>query len=239
MLSDPPPDASRTIYRQGRYRIPPGATEIVLARHGESAPYEAGVPHPTLDGHGDPELAPHGRVQAEHLGRRLAGGRVDAIYVSSLRRTHETAAPLAELTGLVPIVEPDLREVHVGEWEAGLFRQRVRERDPIAVEMFQRERWDTIPGAESNESLVERVQGAIDRIALAHPGRRVVVVAHAGVIGTALSIAAKASPFAFVGAENASISELLVHDRRWAVRRFNDVAHLEALAGVELEVTSG
>jgi probable phosphoglycerate mutase len=239
MLSDTREAEPRTVYRQGRYRVPPGATEILLVRHGESAPYQPGAPHPTLDGHGDPELAPHGRAQAEHLARRLAPSRVDAIYVSTLRRTHETAAPLAELTGVVPIVDADLREVHVGEWEAGLFRQRVRERDPLALEMFQRERWDAIPGAETNESLAERVRGALDRIALAHPGARVVVVAHAGVIGTALSIAAKASPFAFVGAENASISELLVHEGRWTVRRFNDVAHLETLTGAELEITPG
>ena len=226
----------RTVYRQGRYRVPPGATEILLVRHGESAPFEPGVPHPTLDGHGDPELAPHGRVQAEHLGRRLARGRVDAIYVSTLRRTHETAAPLARLTGLEPIVEADLREVHVGEWEAGLFRQRVRERDPIALAMFEQERWDVIPGAETNELLAERVKKVLERIAAAHPGQRVVAVAHAGVIGTALSIAARASAFAFVGAENASISELMVHEGRWAVRRFNDTAHLEDLAGSEVEV---
>ena len=62
---------------------------------------------------------------------------------------------------------------------------------------------------------------------------------NAGVIGTALSIAAKASPFAFVGAENASISELIVHDGRWAVRRCNDVSHLESLTGAELEAAAG
>ncbi|MBV8959175.1 MAG: histidine phosphatase family protein, partial [Actinobacteria bacterium] len=32
--------------------------------------------------------------------------------------------------------------------------------------------------------------------------------------------------FAFTGADNASISQLVVHDARWIVRRFNDTAHL-------------
>ena len=218
-------------YRQFRFTLPPGATEILLVRHGESAPFAAGVPHPTLDGQGDPALAPHGQVQAEHLARRLASERIDAIYVTPLVRTQETAAPLATATGLSPVVEPDLREVHVGEWEAGLFRQRVRERDPIAIEMFERERWDAIPGAESNESIAARVRAAIDRIAAAHPDGRVVAVAHAGVIGTALSIAAGATPFAFVGGENASISVLVVAGSRWSVRRFNDTAHLDGVEG--------
>lgn len=236
-MPDPHADATiapeRKIYRQGRYSLPPGATEVLLVRHGESAPFEPGVPHPTRDGQGDPPLAPHGRVQAEHLARRLAGGRVDAIYVTPLVRTQETAAPLAEATGLEPVVEADLREVHVGEWEAGLFRQRVRDRDPIALQMFERERWDAIPGAETNESLAARVRAAIDRIAAAHPDGRVVAIAHAGVIGTALSVATDASPFAFVGAENASISALVVAGGRWSVRRYNDTAHLEQLTGAE------
>ena len=34
--------------------------------------------------------------------------------------------------------------------------------------------------------------------------------------------------FAFVGADNASISELVVHDGRQVLRRFNDTAHLDA-----------
>jgi probable phosphoglycerate mutase len=223
------PAPERKVYRQGRYALPPGATEILLVRHGESAPYESGVPHPTLDGHGNPPLAPHGRLQAEHLGRRLAAERVDAIYVSPLVRTHETAEPLALATGLAPTVEPDLREVHVGDWEAGMFRERVRERDPIALRMFETERWDAIPGAESNESIGARVRRAIGRIAADHPGGRVVAVAHAGVIGTILSIATGASPFAFVGAENASISVLVVQGERWSVRRYNDTAHLDHL----------
>ena len=40
--------------------------------------------------------------------------------MTTLRRTHETAAPLAARLGLTPIVEPDLREVHLGEWEGEL-----------------------------------------------------------------------------------------------------------------------
>lgn len=237
-MADPHADATvapeRKIYRQGRYGLPPGGTELLLVRHGESAPFEPGVPHPTLDGQGNPPLAPHGHLQAEHLARRLAGERVDAIYVTPLLRTQQTAAPLAEATGLEPVVEPDLREVHVGEWEAGLFRQRVRERDPVALRMFERERWDAIPGAEPNESLAARVRAAVDRIAARHPDGRVVAIAHAGVIGTALSAASGASPFAFVGAENASISSLVVAGGRWSVRRYNDTAHLDRLAGAEL-----
>ena len=63
---------------------------------------------------------------------RLAGEGVDAIYVSKLRRTSETASALATALDLPMVVDPDLHEVFLGDWEGGVFRQRVAEGDPIA-----------------------------------------------------------------------------------------------------------
>src|SRR5436190_23963188 len=103
------PDEPPREYRQTRFKRPPGSTELILVRHGESEAMVPGRPFPLVDGHGDPALAPLGREQAEQVGVRLAAHPIDAIYVSTLRRTHETAAPLAARLGLVPIVERDLR----------------------------------------------------------------------------------------------------------------------------------
>jgi probable phosphoglycerate mutase len=222
-------DGRPTAIRQLRFVPPPGSTEIVLVRHGESAPFSPGTQQPLLDGQGDPELAELGRRQAERLAARLATGRVGAIYRSPLRRTGETAAPLALRLGLVPVIDDDLREVHVGEWEGGLFRQRMLEEDPLALEMVRSERWDVIPGAESNEDLAARIRAVIGRISTAHPGGRVVAVAHAGLIGMTISLACGARPLAFTHVENASISSLVVTGDRWVVRSFNNTDHLEDL----------
>lgn len=216
----------RPPYRQYRFSPPPGSCELLVVRHGESAPAVPGEPFPLVDGHGDPELSADGRWQAERLGERLAAEPLDAIYVTTLRRTHETAAPLAARLGLAPTVEADLREVYLGEWEGGLLRQKTAEGDPIVARMWAEQRWDVIPGAESHEVLTGRVVSAVTRIATAHPDQRVVVVVHGGVIGTMLAHATGARPFAFVGADNASISHLVVHEDRWIVRRFNDTGHL-------------
>ncbi|MGI8491178.1 MAG: histidine phosphatase family protein, partial [Acidimicrobiales bacterium] len=40
------------------------------------------------------------------------------------------------------------------------------------------------------------------------------------------ALAARSRPFAFGGADNASISHLVLHGQRWVIRRFNDTAHL-------------
>ena len=123
---------------------------VLLVRHGESSPHVEGRPFSLVDGHGDPELAPEGHEQAMLVADRLlaTGERIAAIYVTTLRRTRETAAPLAARLGIEPQVEPDLREVFLGEWEGGELRRRVIDQDPIAIAMFEAGRWDIIPGAE-------------------------------------------------------------------------------------------
>ncbi len=213
-------------FRQHRYFAPPGATTVLLVRHGESAPAKPDEPFPLTGGHGDPALHPDGVEQAVRVGERLAKTLIDAIYVTSLRRTHETAAPLAQRLGMTPIVEPDLREVHLGEWEGGLLRARVAQGDPLLAEILSQERWDVIPGAEPLAVFHARTAGAISRIAAAHPDQVVVAVVHGGVIGQLLHHATGSSRFAFASADNASISEIVVHHDRWHIRRFNDTAHL-------------
>jgi probable phosphoglycerate mutase len=54
------------------------------------------------------------------------------------------------------------------------------------------------------------------------------VFTHGGVIGQELALASGSRPFAFVGADNASISRLVIAGDRWIVRSFNDTAHLDA-----------
>lgn len=214
-------------YRQARFRRPAGATEIVLVRHGESEPAVPGQPFPLKDGHGDPALAPDGLAQAERVGERLSGSRIDAVYVSTLRRTAMTAAPLLSSTGMKAVVEADLREVHLGEWDAGLYRQRIAEGHPLVAQMVREERWDVIPGAEPMDAFSQRVGSVMAKLVAAHPDQRIVIFSHGGVIGEALRQAVD-SPrrFAFVGVDNASISTLVSIAGRWVLRGYNDVSHL-------------
>jgi probable phosphoglycerate mutase len=216
-----------TEYRQYRFQVPPGATEVFLVRHGESAPARLDDPPPRWCGQDDPPLSPEGREQAERVARRLAVEPLDALYVTPLRRTHETATPLAQRLGLPLRIVEDLREVHLGEWEGGLFRKLTSELHPTALRMFEEERWDVIPGAEKQEDLEARVFGALRQLHADHPDQRVAVFAHGGVIGCLLARVAGARPFAFVGADNASVSQVVVHGERVILRRFNDTAHLD------------
>ena len=215
-------------FRQHSYQPPEGATEIILVRHGESRAATKENPFPLVDGHGDPELHPNGEAQAVAVGERLKHEVIDAIYVTSLQRTVQTAAPLAGHLGMQTRLEADLREVCLGEWEGGILRMKAAAGDPIFVQMQAEERWDVIPGAESWETLNQRITGGLSRIHQQHPDQKVVAVLNGGVIGHILAHATGSSPFAFNGADNGSISRIVMHADGIKVRSFNDNLHVQS-----------
>ncbi len=215
-------------YRQHSYQAPAGATEILLVRHGESRAASPDNPFPLVDGHGDPELHANGERQAELVCERLKDQNIAAIYATSLQRTHQTGAPLAAQLGLSIRTEADLREVCLGEWEGGILRMKATAQDPVFLQVQAEERWDAIPGAESWETLNSRICAGLARIHAAHRDEKVVAVVHGGVIGHIMAHASGARPFAFNGADNGSISHIVMHDEQIKVRSFNDNAHVQS-----------
>lgn len=222
------PGVAAKRYPQEDYSRPPGSIEVILVRHGATEAAVEGEPFELLEGQADPVLSDVGERQAERVAAHLAGEPLSALFVTPLRRTAQTAAPLIARTGLSPVVVPELREVHLGELDGGAFRIAVRRRDPIVREVFARQRWDVIPGAESMETLEERTRTGLARVVDgAEPGATVAAVVHGGVIGELCRQASGAPHFAFVHADNGSLSRLvLLPEGRWWVRSFNEGGHL-------------
>jgi probable phosphoglycerate mutase len=210
---------------QAPFTLPAGATEIVCVRHGSSAEADG-----LVDGHSDPALSARGLIQAEAVAARLGAARAAGLFVTPLRRTAQTAAPLAERLGLEPVVVGDLREVHLGAWE-GQFSARMRDHDPISDEILAAGRWDVIPEAEDMDGFSARVRRGIDQVADAvGPDATAIAVLHGGVIAEACRQATGSLPFAFLYAENGSVTRLLrLASGRWALGSFNDISHLAAL----------
>lgn len=216
-------------YSQNTYEAPPGACQILLVRHGQSEAFVEGRPFALVAGQGDPPLSELGRAQARAVAERLRHEPITAVYVTSLQRTAQTAEPLLAHLDLEARVEPDLREVHLGEGEGGRFRQMVAEGHPAAVAMRANLEWGEIPGAETNAELTERTVGAMERIAQAHPDEVVAVFCHGGVIGAILGHLAQANPFLFNRSDNTGISHIVVGGGEGVLRRYNDAAHLGLL----------
>jgi len=85
-----------------------------LVRHGESTWNTLGL----AQGHCDQaRLTRLGQRQAWAVAARLRDRPVGALYASDLRRALETAAPLAEVTGLAVTRDPRLRERCLGVLE--------------------------------------------------------------------------------------------------------------------------
>jgi len=215
-------------HQQGPYRLPAGATELVLVRHGASQPARPGHPFPLVHGREDPDLETRGREQARQVARAMGMEPFRHVFVTPLKRTRQTAQPLCERLGLVPHTIGDLAELCLGEWEGGGYRLRVARRDPDVRRMHREERWDMIPGAEPAADFSARVRRGIEgAAALTGSGGVAVVVTHGFVIGEVLRLATGSRPFAFVNAENGSISRLVVRrSGRWELRSFNETAHL-------------
>lgn len=215
-------------YPQRRFSLPPDATEVVLLRHGASAHAVEGEPFPLVNGQGDPPLAPEGEEQALAAAARLATEEIAGVFVTPLQRTSQTAAPLCEALGIEPVLVPELVEVHLGEWEGGEYRIRAHRGDPLIGRVIEEEDWALIPGAESMEAVASRARAGIEAIvAQAGPGVSAVAVVHGGIIGELCRQATGSRPFAFIHADNCSISRIVVFaDGRWLLRSFNDVAHL-------------
>lgn len=144
--------------------------ELVLARHGQS--------HGNLD-HSlgpDTDLTDLGRQQAARLADWLAGQSYTftALYSSPLQRARQTAQRINAHFGLEIVFDPDLRETEVPYLDV-----LPRRGEPLGDE-------PPPPFAPEYEQMRERVVRATSRILAENPEGRVLIVAHAGTLGTML-----------------------------------------------------
>jgi probable phosphoglycerate mutase len=160
---------------------------LLLLRHGQTHGNTAGALDTAVPGLDLTEL---GHRQAEAAARALVQHRVDQIYVSTLARTHQTAAPLARMLGIEPRVLEGLREISAGDFEMA------DDDDAITgyigtVASWIEGRFDTrMPGGESGHEFLARYDAAVHRIhrAVEEAGHeRALLVSHGAAIRTWIS----------------------------------------------------
>ncbi len=152
--------------------------ELLFVRHGLPLRIDdAGGP-------ADPELSEEGHQQAAALAEWLASAGIAAVYSSPMLRARETAAPLAARLGLEAVVQPGLEE-----FDAHLhFYVPIEEmaRDDPRWEQLVAE-WSSPEADATRRTFRARVVDAVERIVAAHPGQRVALVCHGGVVNAYLS----------------------------------------------------
>ncbi len=203
-------------------------TRVLLIRHGETA-WNVGR---RIQGHMDVALNDQGRWQAEQLRRALKSEDLCAVYSSDLARAVDTARPVARAAGLPVQPDPELRERCFGRFE-GLTYDEVEQGWPQEALLWrQREPDFSVGGGESLTVFSARCVAAVTRLAAAHPGQVIAVVAHGGVLDCLYRAAAgmRLQDSRTWALGNASINRLLYHGEGFSLVGWNDVAHLDCSA---------
>ena len=201
------------------------ATRIIAIRHGETAWNVL----TRVQGQLDVPLNDTGRWQAQRLRQAVADESPAAVYSSDLLRASETARSVASAAGVPVRSDSALRERSFGIFEGYTF-QEIEQRWPD-----QSLRWrqrDPDFGPEGGETLREfyaRCVSGATRLASAHAGQTIVLVAHGGVMDCLYRAAARISLTAArtwrLG--NASINRLLFTHAGFTLVGWSDTSHLD------------
>jgi len=182
----------------------PDATEIWLCRHADC--------YQDMGAEPDPPLSDWGREQARKLAERAAKTGVEAVYASNMRRAIQTA----EALGLPVSIDERLRE----------FGNDARAAAEAAMDQ------DTVAWTEDISAAQQRIREALDEIAARHPGRRVVAVAHGGIILAHLcDLMRVAFPHLRILPYYTSVTVIRYRDGKRRVGSIGDTAHLEPITG--------
>jgi probable phosphoglycerate mutase len=194
--------------------------ELILVRHALPQRVE------NVDGVADPGLQPLGHEQARRMAEWLAHEDIHHIAVSPKRRAIETAAPLAELTGIEPEVVAGFAEIDRSA------------RTYIPVEEMRREnnqhwqalvngQWDKV-GFHDPKEFQREVIAAKDDLLARLPDHRIVIVAHGGTINAIVSHLIGLERMFFFEAGYTSISRVVrSFSGAYVVHSLNETAHLD------------
>lgn len=202
-------------------------TTILLVRHGETPL----TPHRKFSGDGplNPSLTEIGKEQAKKVATAIKKMKPDILIASPLARTQETAAFIANETGLDVVTDPIWIEQSFGLWD-GMSVDEVKTQYPNEYKHWVASTSYKPPRGESYDEVRDRAIQALASVASDYTQKTVVVVTHNGVIKTAATAAinAPAESLFNIDISPCSISTIAIwpSDGLMALRGTNDRAHL-------------
>lgn len=157
-------------------------TIIYLVRHGETDWNTSGK----FQGCTDIPLNENGILQAKLLSERFKGD-FDCIYSSPLKRAFDTAKIIAGNKNTLPLIAHEMREINFGEWE-GLTTKGIASNYPTEFGKWIKDEVEAplIGGDGSIRAASIRAEKAVQAIAEANSGKKILIVSHGGIIKAAL-----------------------------------------------------
>lgn len=150
--------------------------QLIVVRHGESEANKAGIVGT------DSNLTALGKQQAKDLAKSLQGEDIDAIYCSPLKRTSQTALPLAEQLKKEIYIDRRIREIDWGD-----FNGKTEKHFEEVIGMPIRQKSDTYDydyshyHGEKVSDVEARVRSFVDDLKKTSY-KKVVVVCHGGIV---------------------------------------------------------
>jgi probable phosphoglycerate mutase len=212
-------------------------TTVWLLRHGETEWNVEG----RMQGHNDSPLTDYGLAAARAVARRLLNAAPSVIYTSDLGRAHRTAEEIAGATQVPVRTEARLREKNNGIFE-GLTQAEVAERYPDEFARYKQRRLDYAPpGGESTAQLRDRAYATLTDLAARHPGERIVVVTHGGIISVFMRtlLGTPLTQNRRFAVDNCALNTLTFEAEQpepWRLVTLNEVAHLQEVADMQVRV---
>lgn len=154
-----------------------------LTRHGQTDMNVAGQ----LQGHSNSILTEKGKEQARAVAAELKDTHFDAVFSSDLSRAKDTADIIAAEHKLATQTTELLRERKWGQLE-GQPREVLKQFDEVyqSLTADEKKRYRSYEDIESDEELAARYITFVREVAVAYPGKNVLLVSHGSAIGTFL-----------------------------------------------------
>jgi probable phosphoglycerate mutase len=164
----------------------------------------------------------------ERLGLALKETKIDAIYSSPLKRALDTAQAIASHHQLAVQVEPDLREMEVGELEGVSIAELGTSFSQFLLQWRQGQGLEKLPGGESVVDLADRVWVTVQFIIKKHQQETVVVVSHffAVVVTICKALGWPLTSLERIRVQTGSISIIDLGDGRPYLVSLGDTCHL-------------
>jgi broad specificity phosphatase PhoE len=205
-------------------------TEIILARHGQTA-WNVGE---VFRGQADIPLDEIGLKQAELLADFLSNRKIEAVFSSPLQRALKTAQSIARLHNLEVKISPELNDLSFGEWE-GLHHSEVREKyKDLYNAWISKPDIVKLPGGESLNDLTKRALPVVHDSVKIYQGT-VVLVSHR-VVNQALILALLGldnSHFWGIKLDTAAITTFVYQQGMFVLSEHNNTSYLKPLSKIE------
>ncbi len=188
--------------------------ELIIIRHGRPERIE------NADGPADPDLTDVGHAQAQAMADWMKGEPLDHIYVSSMVRARQTAAPLEAAFGIEATVEDGVRE----------FDDDASHYIPVEEMKKDKEAWKAFlaeNGSKTRDKFNNTVVSSLTEIVDSNRGKKVAVVCHGGVINAWAADVLGLDASMFFNPNYTSINRFMcASSGERSVLSLNDMGHL-------------